>query len=1516
MKQYLLSLRSSDFTKSSNEWVTDPINLYNNSSYKNYSYKRTANGLNLIGDRTFVGTEMASPTYGGEDATAVDDLAVYVTNYGEVVYEQSTPSLMRFIDMSSQIDLLAFKHKFVNIPGSAEPTFSITIYESDSENGPWLETYSSGEVSTLFIRDVKPYVKIGLNIDDDGIDATAIGLIFYLEIGIHDPVSPVITRSGKNILRRFPSWTKIYEDSIDSATPSLDVPESEGGKFLTALIQDSIGNFQGVVDLSQINSYINTADESQVCWLYASHLVSPGFTSVIGDGIRLATTSSMADLLRLRSTDYAYYYDALNRIVYTLRKFDSVVINSSSFDQEAINVFNSFDEMGARVGLPRLYEESNSNYKKRILDVASNPSTGTIEGFKRTLRRELDLWRAYGATPDSQYLGATPEILEIYDIERSTPYFDEYQRPQVAFRNLVTSINEKYPSNIGYVKWGEGIWDYGGLSMDGISRIPSVYDSGSSPLGEYYRPGVGDFNDAKFEIIPNKTEIDPDTLTAEFSGSITISGTEIDTQVQSYEPIFIDYSVYASYIRNDIDIPDYGALFTYEIEFNEYGDGATPASFYCNFSYEDYDILRVKNQYPESYSSDQEYITFNIFDQDLLSYSDFQFKNYLTNEVYVNELSTPNTSRISAREADYIRVKLGQNFDYDTQSFVTGNYSDFRIAFTDATPNFTTGFTAGDEIELAKASNTGLNSNLYIGSEHYDTVENLYTTDPLRYRVVINDQNTLDSSSATPKIINISKAKDVIAYPTDATPQNLYYNVDKILVGTTYSGNTVENTIGGIAYFHGDQNPYLVPSSPNILYTVLDDSMSITQSQDFFESATISYDSNDKLIKIESFDGANYPFEYDSHKPFTYSSASGFFEGFIDEYGNTYEASEDPVNTSYAGDKLISDYTFNLDTFSMSSDNTYVIEKVSFNSASPGIKIYAKDTNSFIGGLNSALNSGEDFVAQVYADMEESYGLSVHPGYIYFDEEDFYIYQNPVSETLNGRFYELELQNTIDVSRPIIVEVGGEEWRHVVFEDSATPGKGSFTNTELVEYISGNHLNLAYKDVRDVVVVDSYTDKVIASSVEEDNAIIDVFNEATPGVIGRYYNVTYTVNNAYHVDPDVLETDTYKSYIYFSSTPSIDSEYSITYESSLRSYPNYIDLEIDQYENPINEGFVYVSNKDYNFSHIEYNMSPKALRDNLQDFANLTIVSYDENGNLKPGQTFRVSGASITADPEYITTNSNGFGKAKIYYSGSVPSNDFEGSFNIDGVSSSDPNGGINSSSDGYSEVVDFDIVKENYFDLSLKAIPLRSSQVSNGQNDVIIYGQVYWDNRPIGFAVDIDWYVGDYVSELFDGTSSSNTMSTDSDGKFIIAEQISVKDYSNPGIRFARLELSDPSQVVTDLQNSGETISGNSVTISGDIVYWNESYNDIQYIDDIDSLPPRHLTDLKDETKKLFASNAFNYNHANPDYINTSIPSTNWDLERWVPLSRYQQYQLGIFGSTPNIVTTYDNIHPDYEDS
>ena len=149
-------------------------------------------------------------------------------------------------------------------------------------------------------------------------------------------------------------------------------------------------------------------------------------------------------------------------------------IDSKTYDQDAMLYFNIFDEFGSRVALKRLYLEDNSNYKKRILDVYQNPPSVDLNGLKLTLRRELDIWRAYGATPNSNYPGATPEVLEITDIESSTPYFSFDGNPSKDFNSFVRYINETYPSNLGYANWDEAIWDYAGLSGEGMSHIQFV----------------------------------------------------------------------------------------------------------------------------------------------------------------------------------------------------------------------------------------------------------------------------------------------------------------------------------------------------------------------------------------------------------------------------------------------------------------------------------------------------------------------------------------------------------------------------------------------------------------------------------------------------------------------------------------------------------------------------------------------------------------------------------------------------------------------------------------------------------------------------------------------------------------------------------------------------------------------------------------------------------------------------------------------------------------------------------
>jgi len=82
MKTYFLALNKSDFNIVGNVWTSNALDLYSNKFYNNYSTQRASTGLNILGDHTFVGTELlsSSPTL-GEDATP--------TNYGEIVFDNS-----------------------------------------------------------------------------------------------------------------------------------------------------------------------------------------------------------------------------------------------------------------------------------------------------------------------------------------------------------------------------------------------------------------------------------------------------------------------------------------------------------------------------------------------------------------------------------------------------------------------------------------------------------------------------------------------------------------------------------------------------------------------------------------------------------------------------------------------------------------------------------------------------------------------------------------------------------------------------------------------------------------------------------------------------------------------------------------------------------------------------------------------------------------------------------------------------------------------------------------------------------------------------------------------------------------------------------------------------------------------------------------------------------------------------------------------------------------------------------
>lgn len=1521
MKQYLLLLKSSDFNKSGNIWTTDSINLYSNNQYKNYSSTRSPSGLNLIGDRTFVGTELTSPsTIGGH--TPLTSNAIYMTDIGEVIYEEATPTVQRFIDTSSRVDILSYRHIFTNIPGTISPTFNLQMYESDNENGPWLKSSLRGDTNAIFIRNAKPYIKLELQVYADEIDINQLGLVFYLEIGIYNPISPTISNSVRNILKRFPSWTALFEDSMADATPSLAIPNSTGGAFLNALVGENLDYISGKIDLYGINAYINSADINELAWCYVSYNVPANMNTIVGDDIPLSRVSSLLEFFSSRSTDYVFYYNAVDRQIITMRNFSILKVNNITYAQDPLNIYNDFDEFGARVSLPRLNLESNSNYKKRILDVTKNIPGVSMDAYKKTLRRELDLWRAYGSTPDSDYSGATPEILEISDIESSADYFSEDGKPLPAFKQLVEELNIKYPSNLGYVNWGDGVWDYAGILGEGISRIAAIYDTDTDLPAAYYQPGVGDFDDAKLIIDP------VEAATVSFSGHIEIGGTKLSsTPSYVYSPVDIHYSWYLNYTRTVSDYEagranDRGVALAYEIVIPPHDNYAATNTFYTNLSYLDRDDMYVGNRFLSTHSASPEFSVVKIFDQDGLTLTDLEFRNKVTNDLYYNTDATPASNSISVYDAASVKTTYSVRWNQATQSYDTVQVAGYRASFNTSPIAYKSNPSANTSTTLTSPNIDYVNANLLIGSTVYSTKQEVKNSDVLTSNIVLNSINDISASGKENKIISFKDdLLDKIIYPPGSSLNYLYINAATPLVQDLYRSGSYSSH-GGYAVDPYTENSYLVPSSPNIKYGFYASDNTLIGSKNYLTSATVNFSSTtpNYILIDAATPSSHYPFDKISNDIFTATTTPNVFTGYIDENNNTYNKINESKNYFYNQDKFLQTIDLNRTSFNLDLEDVYFINYVKLAATPNSIEAYVDNPQILLESLNSSISSSEKTDVNVNAKRtnlnESSYLTGLNTGWLYLDQDQHYIYANPVAQNHTGKFFNIELTSIPRFGAPIIVNVANDsatpavQYRNLIFTDSATPGKASFYNTENILGNSGNSLYLAYENISKISVKDLYTGKTLYNNLSTATNVISPFSQATPSIQGREYEVVYYVNNAFYVDKDVYSSakDSYVANLYLSTTPSTVSptpSYEIVYESDYMNNYNSIDLDINQVSNPLEEGYVYIDINEYEFGSIDAYLSPAHITDSEEDLMYLSIVSYDINGNLKPNMEFNIYGTEIEAEDFQLQTNDNGFATTIVRYTGAIPATLDESSIYISGAEAT--------ATAGFEKAIPFKIHMNNKFHLQVKATPVRYSVQADGVTNVSIVGRVYWKNRPFEHAIDLNWIKERTLLDIFDGTPA-DSITTNSDGTFSINNSITSESNTNPGHWFLKIEIDDPTVVRNLLISDGEDLSLTAVTISGDIVYWNEAYDNVQYASE--GLPlPGSFIHSKQAGSDLTATPNFVYKYSDSSSVIANGATPNWIPEKWVPLRKFDQYQLKLFGSTPEYITTLENSHPDYEE-
>ncbi|MCR3758655.1 Low copy number virion structural protein [Clostridium felsineum] len=213
---------------------------------------------------------------------------------------------------------------------------------------------------------------------------------------------------------------KDYTQKIISALPYWfeirKYPEKAiGAKFLEVFGIELQEVFD-ILDYAYKQTRIDTADMDFTNIVYKTVLPynvnSNNVTCVRSKDTVLAKVGSIGKFFGINSNDLSYpelyennvyFIDDSKNILYVKHNYDALKSNEAGFIQvlctdksytlplSIYKVWNFFDEFGLLLDCPRLYGETNAEYKMRILDVFKNPAGSNKEGLMNAIARELNM---------------------------------------------------------------------------------------------------------------------------------------------------------------------------------------------------------------------------------------------------------------------------------------------------------------------------------------------------------------------------------------------------------------------------------------------------------------------------------------------------------------------------------------------------------------------------------------------------------------------------------------------------------------------------------------------------------------------------------------------------------------------------------------------------------------------------------------------------------------------------------------------------------------------------------------------------------------------------------------------------------------------------------------------------------------------------------------------------------------------------------------------------------------------
>lgn len=1500
MRTYFVRLRDSDLTLADGVYRSALIDLYDNSGYKNFSVTRSLYGLNNLGNGTWTGIHQVNATT--TDSGVIED--------------------GRFIDTTGRIDIVSWNFEPEFTVGEGPAVGALTLYTADSATAVFPDEFvRRGPYSTADpIEHIGAPRYLRAEVVVDAPEGSTFDFDLYLRVEIDIPVMAPRYRMTGRLLENFPQWMGLREYGREDATPELATPTSLGSKLLNSIAGEWLEDLSNAISYADLQKYIDSADLNQLAWVWRQQTRDAPFVLTVYSADLDLNYAQAADqeefYAAVQNGDEAVYFWDENEDVLYLGHPSEVSINEVAPTEAPVphHIWNTFDDIGYTVDLKRHRLEGNDSFRKRILDVYRNQPGVGLENFKKALRRELNIWKAYGATPNSDYLGATPEVLELADLEIDPLYMSPDGMPTQLFVSLVDQLAIDYPTTWGKFRWDRTYWDLGGLNHEGYKVLP--YRMDATPLvGADIQSGVGDIDDLLI--------LRPDAITGphDFTARLIARGRQ-RTERTEYPPVQFDVEVYGINDRKIYNNPSNSVWLTLD---------ATVAGVHYYHSF----LLTSKSDVDvdKPTATPASYATYRYISEDGASTDDNIVFAQMTNGAAYNATGT-----IPLADITNVVLRAGK-WDVGSQGYTLTEGADtFDAWFSHDTATVLT-FNAG-----TPTVSGGLNmplSPVVMRSKQTSFVIGPWESEHFPYTVRVNT-----ASPPTTETEAVFPVPDIMWDPYEEDPDQRQLIVK--LVSTISNGE-----LGGVTV---DESG--APVDLDTSYIYVQNGSSIPET--FPPDGIVDYaDFNDLSFHVEA--GDDYPLTatvWDLYEQVQTTS----FSAIVDENGPwRYGVPSAPGNTNF----VLQSMEVDRNDFGIPNTDEYVITQMSVevlddprviawldsNTVKPAVTDatdIAYPSNAIVEELNGGVYTYTPFVVRARLQPQPSpeWNPYIHSGWYFQGDREGYVYADPVTLTTTGATR--ILSGLARQGAPIIVytnEATPREMRQVAFMDDT--GALTLTNTQIINGSGINRLYLAYDNVYDATVTD------VASGQPVDAAVSTTTNELiTTDVTDRrrQYLVTYKVVASFFADNSYVHTDgTMRTRLTMDQAPAYygATSYTITYENSRLDPATPIDLPLSPLYSSLSESFVFLSHNEYTLDRVEVTVSPRKIVADGEDYVLISLRSTDQYGNPKPGAAFTLSSSFGTLADASITTDRDGYASTVLTAAGSSGST--TGTLTVSGAVSAN---------------VTFEIEPATADQSRVVAIAVNDRLPANGQASNMIVGRV--ENTTYGgvAGATINWKKARSLYELFavaapvdDEPDVVTTYShlaqatpvappvepivldteefDEGSTHYVVVTSLEA-DPDNPSgsslITFTTSTLTLPDQpysgsVVTDANGnfeigpfiaSGPETPGYwfvSVALAddsaGDVVFWNE-YPDTNY-------GPVPGTNLPQPSVQALAGDAtpYAYTYQFPSYYDEATPyapatpvTTVWLPPNWFAMAKYTQYQLGLLGAVRGQVTYGPDTH------